>query len=54
MEDQDEGQLSDFEAGFLLGYFAARGIDGEPTIDQFNEAASALADAKKRLELERN
>jgi hypothetical protein len=46
----DESELTDFEAGFLMGYFAARGITGEPTVEQFSEAADALVATKARMD----
>lgn len=46
----EDAELSDFEAGFLLGYFAARGIGTDPTVEQFSEAAEALKEAKSRME----
>jgi hypothetical protein len=46
----EDAELTDFEAGFLLGYFAAKGIAGDPTVEQFSEAAEALKEAKSRME----
>jgi hypothetical protein len=46
----EDAELTDFEAGFLLGYFAAKGIAGDPTVEQFSEAAEALKEAKTRME----
>lgn len=45
-KDDEQGDLSDFEAGFLMGYFAAKGYGGDPTIEQFTEGVEALAAAR--------
>jgi hypothetical protein len=35
--------LDDFDAGFLAGWYAARGIEGRPTPRQLSEALAAYA-----------
>ena len=45
-DDQDE-TLDDYEAGFLDGYFAARGIEN-PSEEQLVEAFGVLADFIER------
>ena len=47
---EEESELTDFEAGFLMGYFAAKGFPDEPTVEQFSEAAEALAATKRRMD----
>jgi hypothetical protein len=47
-DDDDEADLTEFEAGFLMGYFEAKGIEGDPSIEQFTEAVEALAAARGR------
>lgn len=49
-DEDDDTQLADFEAGFLMGHFEALGIQGEPTIEQFNAAATALERVRTRME----
>ena len=44
-----ENDLTEFEAGFLMGFFAAKGYGSDPSIEQFTEAVEALAEARGRL-----
>jgi hypothetical protein len=44
-ENSDEEldiELTDLQAGFLSGYFAARGVKSTPTTEQFSEAVDAM------------
>ncbi|MFM1887058.1 MAG: hypothetical protein RL026_2215 [Pseudomonadota bacterium] len=47
MPEEMDDELDDYEAGFLDGYFAARGID-DPTEAQLVEAFDALEEFIER------
>ncbi len=47
IDDEMDEELDDYEAGFLDGYFAARGID-DPSEEQLVEAFRALEEFIER------
>ena len=40
----DEIELDERQAAFIAGWFAARGVQGRPTLAEFSEALAALVD----------